>query len=139
MSSEADNSQLMYERLVFNRKLVVFAHALLAFLSALVFLANVNLSGFPYSRSRSGLYLVLALAPPIVPYLISGVYSWRVATFSRIRVLLFLLVLVLGSVLMGLEFMDAFGTGVDRSTLLLMLVVQCGAYLWAAEWILHVV
>jgi hypothetical protein len=129
----------MYERLVFNRKLLVFAHILVGFFSAVVYLSRVDLAGFPYWRSRAGLGIIFIAAPAIVPYAISAVYSWRVATHRRLGVWLFLIVLVAVSVLMGLIFSGILGIDVRGIEWLFTAAAQAGVYVWAAELLLHVV
>ena len=77
-------------------------------------------------------------APAIVPYLISGVYSWRVVTHRRLGVLLFIIVLVAVSALMGLLVSGKLGIDVHGIELLFTAGAQAGVYVWAAEFLLDV-
>lgn len=139
VNADLDNFGLMDERRAFNRKLLVFAHILVGAFSAAVYLNRVDLAGFPYWASRSGLGVIFMAAPALVPYAVSAVYSWRVATHRRLRLFFFLIVLVGLSVLMGLLISGALGAAVQGPELVYAAGAQAGIYLWAAELLLHVV
>lgn len=129
----------MHERLAFNRKLLVLAHVLVGFFSAVFYLSQIDLVNFPYWQSRAGLGVILIAAPALVPYIVSAVYSWRVVTHRRLGVWLFLGVLVAVSVLMGLLLSGALGIDMHGPERLFIVGTQAGIYLWAAELLLHVV
>ncbi|HZR04019.1 MAG TPA: hypothetical protein VFA81_12710 [Burkholderiales bacterium] len=139
MTDVGDNDRLLEQRLVFNRKLVVFVHVMVGFLSALWYLSQIDLGHFAYWQSRAGMSVVLIGAPAIVPYVVSGVYAFRVVTHRRLRLLLFLLLLVAGAVVMGLLFSGGFGIKLSGFDVLTTAATQAGAYVWAAELLLHVI
>jgi len=97
------------DRRKFNRKLVLFFHVLAAFFTAVIYLSQINLARFQYWRRGSSLNVLLIAAPPLLPYIISAVHSWRTATYDRLRVSLFLLVLILGAFGVGCALAGAFG------------------------------
>jgi hypothetical protein len=129
----------MYQQLVLNRKLLVFAHVVVGFLSVVWYLSQIDFGHFPYWKSRSGLGVIFIAAPAIVPYVISAVYSWQVVTHRRLGVFLFLVVLVAGAGLMGLLLSGVLGIEVNGIQWLVTAGAQAGVYLWAAELLLHVV
>jgi len=138
VNRELDLPVLRHKRQVFNRKLLVFVHVLVGFLSAVFYLSQIDLVSFPYWRSRAGLGVIFIAMPAIVPYAVSAVYSWRVATHLRLGVWLFLVVLVMVSVLVGLLFSGAFEINIHGPEWLFTVAGQAGLYVWAAELLLHV-
>jgi hypothetical protein len=68
------------DRRKFNRKLVLFFHVLAAFVTAVIYLNQINLARLPYWRRGASLNVLLIAAPPLLPYVISAVHSWRTAT-----------------------------------------------------------
>ena len=102
MSADADRHRFVYERLVFNRRLLLFAHVLLGLFAAFWYLSYIDFSHFMYWRRSAGLAVILVSAPASLPYLVSGVYSWRVVTDRRLGLWVFLMVLVAGAVLVHL-------------------------------------
>ena len=84
MNTEPDPSKLLDERLVFNRKALVFAHTLLGFFSALFYLSKVDLTHSPFFASSSGLSVIAIAAPAILPYVYSGVYSRAEYMYGRL-------------------------------------------------------
>jgi hypothetical protein len=129
----------MYERLGFNRRLLVFAHALLGLFTAFWYLSNIDLSHFMYWRRNAGLAVILISAPATFPYLVSGVYSWRVVTGRRLGIWVFLMVLVAGAVLVNLFVSGRLGIDVGEVGILQAAGLQTVAYVLAAEMLLHVV
>jgi len=126
------------DRRKFNRKLVLFFHVLAAFFTAVIYLSQINLARFQYWRRGSSLNVLLIAAPPLLPYIISAVHSWRTATYDRLRVSLFLLVLILGAFGVGCALVGALGLTVDSSTLLWTFAIQAAAYFFAAEFLFDV-
>ena len=127
------------ERLLFNRKLLTFAHVMVGFLSALWYLTQNDLGHYPYWQSRAGLGILLMASPAVVPYVVSGVYAWRVVTHRRLGVLVFLVLLVAGAVLVGLLSSGALGIKFSAVDWLATAMGQAFAYVWAAELLLHVI
>jgi ABC-type transport system involved in cytochrome c biogenesis permease component len=97
-----------FERRLFNQRLVLAFHCVAALSTAFVYLSQLHLHRFPY-WSRVGFALSFLLIPPLLPYVISGVHAWRNMTEDRLRVALFLLVLVAGTVGVCSALFGAFG------------------------------
>jgi hypothetical protein len=125
------------ERREFNRRMVLFVHAPAALFTAFIYLSQVNLPGFQYPQRR-GLAVLLLLVPPLLPYIISAVHSWRTATYDRLRVALFLLLLLLGAFGVGCAIVSAFGLSVDRSEMFWTFAIQAAVYFFAAEFLFDV-
>ena len=139
MSADADRHRFVYERLVFNRRLLVFAHVLVGLFAALWYLSHIDFSHFMYWRRGAGLAVIFVSAPATLPYLVSAVYSWRVVTDRRPGVWVFLMVLVAGAVLVNLLVSGRLGIDVREVGMLQAAGLQTAAYVWAAEMLLHVV
>jgi hypothetical protein len=138
MDAKLDSVKRQDHRRNFNRKLVLFFHVLAASFTALIYLSQVNLARFQYWRRGASLNVLLIAAPPLLPYFISAVHSWRTATYDRLRVSLFLLVLSLGAFGVGCALVGAFGLSVDSSTLLWTFAIQAAVYFFAAEFLFDV-
>lgn len=139
MSADADRHRFVYERLVFNRRLLVFAHVLLGLFGVFWYLSYIDFSHFMYWRRGAGLAVIVVSAPATLPYLVSGVYSWRVVTDRRLGISVFLMVLVAGAVLVDLLVSGCLGIDVREVGILQAIALQTVAYVWAAEMLLHVV
>jgi len=129
----------MEERRLFNQKLLIFAHVMVGFLSAFWYLTQIDFGHYPYWQSRAGLGVLLIASPAVVPYIVSGVYAWRVVTHRRLGVMVFLVVLVAGAVLTGLLSSGALGIKYNAVEWLATATGQTFAYVWAAELLLHVI
>jgi hypothetical protein len=139
VSGDADRHRFACERLVFNRRLLLFAHVLLALFAAFWYLSYIDFSHFMYWRRSAGLAVIFISAPASLPYLVSGVYSWRVVTDRRLGLWAFLMVLVAGAVLVNLLVSDRLGIDVREVGIFQAAGLQTVAYVWAAEMLLHVV
>ncbi len=139
MSSDADSHRVMYDRLLFNRKLLIWVHLLLGGLSAFSYLFHIDLSHFPYWRRGATFGVLMICVPAIFPYLISGVYSWRVVTHRRLGVWVFLSVLVVGAIFVNLLFAGSLGVDVHQVGVFQTAALQTGLYVLAAEFLLHIV
>jgi hypothetical protein len=126
------------ERRQFNRKLVLLVHVLAAFLTAMIYFSDLDLQRFQYWRRLSGITALWIAAPSLLPYIISAVHSWRTATYDRLRVAAFLLVLIAGTLGGCCAMLGAFGLSLDRSDLLWVFVVQAIVYFWSAEFLFDV-
>jgi len=104
---------------------------------AFIYLSQFDFSRLAYWRRGFGVFLTFILVPPLLPYLISAIYSRSVVTQDRMRLAGFILVVILGSVLMGLLLVSAFGS-ISRVTQLALFAIQAFIYSWAAELLLHV-
>lgn len=137
--SDVDGHRFVYDRFVFNRKLLVFAHILVGFCAAFWYLSHIDFSHFAYWRRGAGTAVIMIAAPAILPYLISAVYSWRVVTDRRLGVWAFLVVLIAGAVLVNLLILGLLGIDVREVGTLQTAALQTGLYVWAAELLLHIV
>ena len=139
MSADADRHRFVYERLVFNRRLLVVAHVLVGLFATFWYLSHIDFSHFLYWRRGASLAVIFISAPATLPYLVSAVYSWRVVTDRRPGVWVFLMVLVAGAVLVNLLVSGRLGIDVREVGMLQAAGLQTAAYVWAAEMLLHVV
>ena len=121
---------LRLDRLVVARRVVLIAHVIGALCSTFPYLNSVDAARFP---------LLFAL-PPLVPYVTSAIYSWRVLGESSVigwlRVTAFVLVLALGTcfaIYLTLHDPSRWDVAVSYVGL------WTWGYLWVAEWLLHVV
>jgi hypothetical protein len=126
------------ERRQFNRKLVLLVHVLAAFFTALIYISDVDLQRFPYWRRTSGIAALWIAAPPLLPYLISAIHSWRRATYDRLLVAAFLLVLIAGTFGACSAILGAFGLSLDRSGFLWLFAIEAIVYFWSAEFLFDV-
>jgi len=125
-----NTATLRLDRLAVTRRVVLIAHVIGALCCTFPYLSSVDAAHFP---------LLFAL-PPLVPYVTSAIYSWRVLGESSVigwlRVTAFVLVLALGTFLaIYLSLHDPSRWDVAVS----YVGALTGAYLWAAEWLIHVV
>jgi hypothetical protein len=139
VSADADHHRYVYERLVFNRRLLVFAHVLLGLFAVFWYLSYIDLSHFMYWRRGASFAVIFISAPATLPYLVSGVYSWRVVTDRRLGIWVFLTVLVAGAVLVNLLVSGRLAINVREVGILQAIALQTVAYVWSAEMLLHVV
>jgi hypothetical protein len=135
---DAKLDSLQAQRRQFNRKLVLLVHVLAAFSTGLIYLSEIDLSRLPYWRKNGAAGVLFIAAPALLPYIISAVHSWRTATYNRLRVFLFLLVLLLGAVAVGCTIVGAFDLPVDRLTLMWIFAIQAAVYFFAAEFLFDV-
>ena len=131
--------RFIYERRLFNRRLLLFAHVLVGLFAAFWYLSHIDFSHFQYWRRGAGLAVIFVSAPATLPYLVSAVYSWRVVTDHQFRVWVFLTVLVAGAVLVNLLVSGGLGIDAREVGMLQAAGLQTVAYVWAAEMLLHVV
>jgi hypothetical protein len=122
----------------FHRKLLMFVHAIAAFLSAALYLSTLDLGRFHYWSRGAGIASILLAAPPLLPYIISAVHSWRTAPYSLPRVTAFLAILVTGAFGVGCAIVGGFGLSVDRTDLLWMFGIQAAIYFFSSEFLFDV-
>ena len=122
----------------FNRKLLVFFHVLAALSTAAVFLSMLDLSRFAYARRGAGAASLLMASPPLLPYLISAIHAWRRAPYTRLRVVVFLAILVAGTLGVTSAMAGAFGLSVDNTGWLWTFAIQAAVYFLAAEFLFTV-
>jgi hypothetical protein len=82
-----------YDRLVFERRLLVWVHLLLGFAAALSYLSTLDLH-FRFWRSGGGAVLMGRLLPPMLPYLVSATYTRTLVAVDRLGLWLFMGTLV---------------------------------------------
>jgi hypothetical protein len=122
----------------FHRKLLLFVHAIAAFSTAALYLSSLNLGRFHYWRRGAGVASILLAAPPLLPYIISAVHSWRTAPYSRSRVTAFLAILVTGAFGVICAVVGGFGLSVDGTGLLWIFAIQAAIYFFSAEFLFDV-
>jgi hypothetical protein len=65
-------------------------------------------------------------------------YTWQGSGPTRLRVAAFITLLVIGAASINSSLLGAFGR-VESLNQCELLVIQSGAYLWGAQWILNVI
>jgi hypothetical protein len=122
----------------FHRKLLLFVHAIAAFWTAALYLSNLNLAWFHYWNRGAGVASILLAGPPLLPYVISAVHSWRTAPYSRLRMAAFLSILVAGAFGVICALVGGFGLSVNGTDLLWMFAIQAAIYFFSAEFLFDV-
>jgi hypothetical protein len=75
-------------------------------------------------------------APPLLPYLICAIHSWRTVTYSRIRLAALVAIFAAGAIGVMFVITGAFGLSVaDRSGLLWTFAIQAMVFFFAAEFL----
>jgi hypothetical protein len=131
VTNEPHDLGLRYDRVVVNRAVLTGTHILLA---AVVTAAYANLQDFtrtPY-WSRVGLGILVRVAPPITPYLVSLVHSLRLGTSSRPRLGALLLLMGISSAFITSLLLGHFGS-ISPGVMLAIFGVQTVIYVRAAN------
>lgn len=126
------------DRLTANRRLLLGVYAGLGFVSALVYLSQVNVSLVAISGSRSGVGAILIALPAILPYVLSGVYAWRLVSERRLGLYLFLATTIIGTVVANLVIIGTFDIPMTTATVFWYALVQTAVYGLAAEFLLGI-
>lgn len=127
----ADAALLKLARAQFNRKLVLWEHAVLACVSAFVDLSAMHLTHF-YGGRHGGVIALILSFPVLVPYLLSAVVSYRIVDHDRIATWLFVTVLTCGAAMSWLVRLGLLGS-VDGQPppMLYLIIAQTFLYLVA--------
>jgi hypothetical protein len=126
------------ERRQAHRKLLLLIHSLAAFFTALVYLSELDLGWLHYWRRGAGVTVLSIALPPLLPYIISAVHSWRTATYNRLRTTAFLLILIMGAIGVFCAILGTNGMSLDRSALLWVFAIQAAVYFFSAEFLFDV-
>jgi len=121
-----------YERLLVNRSVLVGAHVVLAAVVATAYLNRLYFPSLPYMGGVGGRAVFVALVPPLLPYLISGINSFRFVTPKRIKFTAFIVLLMLSTALITGLLLGHFGS-VGSPTLFAVFAVQTVLYVWGAN------
>lgn len=126
-------------RLTANRRLLLSVYVGLGLLSTFVYLSQVNVSFVAIAGSRSGLGVILIALPAILPYIISGVYAWRLISQRRLGLYLFLAATVTATVVANLVITGSiFNVPMNVETTFWYALVQIATYVLAAEFQLRI-
>jgi hypothetical protein len=123
---------LAVERRLAHRRLLAWVHATQALLITFLYLSQVNFGGFVYTTRGAGVSVIILAAPALLPYVISGIFSRRVVTDDRVRLVIFIFVLTAGTVFIGFLLLGTFGT-FSRLGLLGVFVLQTLGYVGIAN------
>jgi hypothetical protein len=115
-----------------------FHRYLLALVHLVVALAAV-IGGYVYRRPDTESPSTLAVAVLMFPYLASAAYSIRVVSYQRLRLVLFVFLLIGGAMLTGAFIAGAFSSIDSFTAFIDILGFESGAFIWGAELLLHVV
>ena len=135
---EVENPPAGEVRRRFHRKLLVFTHCVLAFVSTFAFLSQVNFAHFPFGNRFGAAAVFLSAAPGYFPLLVSGVHSWRVVTDRRLGVWALVALLIVGTSGSALWFLGALNVPTDAGTILSVTCLQTLVYFGASEFWLNV-
>jgi hypothetical protein len=100
--------------------------------------AAAVVGGFAYRRPDAGSVGALALVALLFPYLASTAHSVTVVSYQRVRVLIFVLVVIAGAVLTGSVIAGALGP-IDPIVVIDVVGAEVLAFMWGGELLLHVV
>jgi|SRR5580658_7415139 hypothetical protein len=130
------NPGVLYDRLVFQRLLLVWVHIALAIVAGLLYLSAANLQHFAYWRPRASMAAVAMASIPMLPYLLSGIHSRDLVSGQRLGFWIFVLVLVIGTGVVGYWYVSGVNAAHDAKSTVGVISVQSLAYLWSAWWCL---
>jgi hypothetical protein len=126
--SPAQRLGVDYDRLVFDRALLMWLHVVLGFVAAFMYLSTRDHGRLSW-WSRVGIYLVSQSAVAWIPYLISGVYSRRHLPARQSGICLFVLVLLAGTAAVGYYYLTPM---VNELPVFAVMLIQTAAYIAAA-------
>lgn len=120
------------DRYVCNRRVLIWTHTALAYLTLFLYLSRFKLLRFRYWSPGAGEALLIIAGPALIPYLVSAVRALQLVTHRRAPVALFVGVVVGGFLGVNAAFMGAFGH-IDTGSLFCVFAVQAAIYYCAAE------
>jgi hypothetical protein len=125
---------VVYDRWVFNRSLLVWAHVVLAIVAGLLYLDSTNVVNHIayWRRGAAGSYVLLA-ATAMLPYLFSAIYSWNRVSHRRLGLWIFILILVVGTVAVGYWYVGGPRDTHGSMATVYLILAQCVVYLWSAS------
>ena len=132
---KGDPARLIF-RLSFHRKLFLWTHGVLAFLSMFVYIDRLALRVTPFLPTGSRRLIFLAM-PALWPYLVSSVASWQFVSDRRIATYLFLIALVTCGLVSIALALGAFGVVTDKWSLLRIYFIQTAAH-YLISWLLDI-
>jgi hypothetical protein len=121
-----------YERLLVNRYILVASHVVLAAIVAAAYLNRLYFPSLPFMGGVGGRAVFVALVPPLLPYLISGINSLRFVTPRRIKFTAFIVLLMLSTALITGLLLGHFGS-VGSAALFAVFAAQTVLYVWGAN------
>ena len=121
-----------YDRLVINRTFLLWLHVVLGVALGIAYVSTLDYSHFRWWSRWSQQALLIRCFVPVVPYLISVIFSRRVVTQHRIGVVIFTVVLVAGTVAAGYCYISRFSDGIFGSGTLAVVAIQIIIYILAA-------
>jgi hypothetical protein len=126
------------KRLSANRRILLGTHAGLALLSTFVYLSQASVPFDAIVGSRSGLGIILIALPAILPYVVSGIYAWRLISKRRLGLYLYLAATMVGTAVASLVIVGAFDIPVNAETIFWYALGQIAVYGMAAEFLLRI-
>ena len=123
-------------RLLFHRKLFLWTHGILGFLSMCIYLNQILLGPFAFLPG-AGSALILISMPALWPYLVSALISWQFVSEQQVGLYLFLAGLLISGLLSMALALGAFGVVTDTSSLLKLYYYQTVVHFFIS-WLLDV-
>jgi hypothetical protein len=127
---------VLYDRWIFNRALLLWAHIALAIIARLLYLSSTDLTHFAYWRRSASAGSLMIAAIAMMPYLLSAVHSRRLVSHLRVRLCIFRAVLTAGTIGMGYWYVGGPREANEPMTTLYVIAAQGSLYLWSAWWCL---
>jgi hypothetical protein len=122
-------------RLALHRRVFLWAHGVLAFLSMCVYLNQMLLG--PSAFASGTMPLLLISVPALWPYLASGVASWQFVSEQTFGFYLFLTALLISGVVSVALALGVFGVVTDARSLLMLYVCQTAVH-FLSSWLLDI-
>jgi|ERR1700685_148352 hypothetical protein len=132
-----DASAMSQSRLATHRSLLLWVHIVFAGICGLAFLSRFNFSAGAWLGGRSGIRMLFWALPAFIPYILSGIHSRRIVGTGRLGLALFLCVLVAGTALASLIFLNIIPVESGFMTMNAVITGQAVAYILLAQLLLN--
>jgi hypothetical protein len=127
---------LALDRLAFHRSAFICVHVALGIAAAFMYMAVIDLGHFAYWRRGASMGAVIIASVATIPYLISGLASYRLVSPKRGGFWIFLAILVLGTGLGGYWYRSPAGQSFGSAAPIVPIVLQLLLFSNAAKWYL---
>jgi hypothetical protein len=100
-TAKAESLGHQYDKIVFCRNLLVWAHVVFAFATAFTYLSTRDYSHFAWWHRGSGTIQLVRVVIPVSPFAWSGILASKFDTTSLVRIRAFCVILALGTGVFG--------------------------------------
>jgi len=119
-----------YEHVLFNRALLFWLHVTLGVVIGFIYLSTLDTTHIRWWR-RVGIWLLIRCIPALLPYLVSGLVTHRLASVRKLPVWAFTLVLVVSTGAVGYFYLQR----TPDEGIFIAVIVQAFLYLSAARFL----